>query len=305
LARIGRTARTSLLVALLVVSAGLLARWRYPVQTEAFVAKGRTAIARVTPPPSWSHALMRVLDPRASRAMVAPEAPLAPEAAPAFTPPVAAADPASAAPAPVTPPTTLAAEPPPPPSTESAPVVAAPEAPASVSASEPSVAIEPKHVSAPAAHHAVATPVAPKPAAAPAPAPVVTAAAPKEPAPAPGSLAEAIQRAGTRGAGKVPTIGEHAISADPKVVAAASLPERPSASVVTSALLSVLPDARACLNDGDDARQASVVFDGSGAVSGVQVSGAGASCVQKALSHAHVAPFSQPTYRATITVRPN
>jgi hypothetical protein len=121
--------------------------------------------------------------------------------------------------------------------------------------------------------------------------------------PAPGSLAEAIKRAG---AGPKPAPApERAATSDPKPATDATLPERPSASMVTSALLAVLPDARACMDDGDEAKPAVVVFESSGAVRSVQVSGASAPCIQKALASAHVAPFAQPSYRATVTVRPN
>jgi hypothetical protein len=75
--------------------------------------------------------------------------------------------------------------------------------------------------------------------------------------------------------------------------------------MVTSALLAVLPDARACMNEGDEPSRAVVIFESSGSVGSVQVSGTSAPCIQKALARAHVAPFSQASYRATVPVRPN
>ena len=140
-------------------------------------------------------------------------------------------------------------------------------------------------------------------AARPAPSVAPPAETADEPPPAPGSLADAIKRAGT--SGKPAPVAERAGAPDPKPAIDAALPDRPSASVVTSALLAVLPDARACLNDGDEPTRAVVVFASSGTVGSVQASGASAPCIQKALARAHVAPFSQSSYRATVPVRPN
>jgi hypothetical protein len=82
----------------------------------------------------------------------------------------------------------------------------------------------------------------------------------------------------------------------------ALLPERPSGALVQAAILAALPDARACLDMGEETR-AVVIFGSSGAVSSVEVSGPAAGCIQKALGHARVPAFSQPTYRAGVPIR--
>lgn len=294
-----RSARTTLIVLVLAASAVTVARWRYPAQSATFLAATRAVAVRIGPPSAWGSALRARV-----RSLYTPvfserteKAPIAPSAAP------------TAVAEPVAPPPSLTATP-------TQPVAPVP-APSTVSIMSLPIAatdVPPAHPT-PVVHHAVSretpadvAPAASKPDAAekhPAHAARVASPPPAETAaePPPGSLAEAIKRAGT---GPKPAAApERATTPDPKPATDATLPERPSASMVTSALLAVLPDARACMNDGDEARPAVVVFESNGAVGSVQVSGASAPCIQKALSRAHVAPFAQPSYRATVPVRPN
>jgi hypothetical protein len=306
LPRLWRVVRSTLIVVVLLGAAGGVARWRYPSQTATFVAGAKGAAARVGVASAWMRARWARLPsihsltapnpndappvwpppapaPVVQSAVPTAVSPIAPPIAPAATPstvsltdlPLAAADPSTPLP--------VATAPLAPAARKATPVDVAPPAPK----------LEPKHV----AHVAHTTPsVAP---------PAETAAEP-----APGSLADAIKRAG--GGGKVTPVpapiapaAERASAPDPKPAIDATLPERPSASVVTSALLAVLPDARACMSDGEEPTRAAVVFASSGAVSSVQVGGTSASCIHKALARAHVAPFSQASYRATVPVRPN
>src|SRR5206468_881740 len=110
--------------------------------------------------------------------------------------------------------------------------------------------IEPKHAShAVRATHrsSTAAPVA-APAAAPVAAPVAApAAAPiaDAPPPIPGPLGEAIKRA-SGGRLTTPTV-DRSPAPEAKPSSDATVADRPSASLVTSALMAVLPDARACL----------------------------------------------------------
>jgi hypothetical protein len=100
----------------------------------------------------------------------------------------------------------------------------------------------------------------------------------------------------------------------PVPAAAAATPgsgvaQRPSQGQVTGALGAVLPDARGCLNEDDPVSRAHVVFASDGTVQSVSISGFAAgkpveACIKAALSKAHVAPFAEATYGATVTVRP-
>jgi hypothetical protein len=92
--------------------------------------------------------------------------------------------------------------------------------------------------------------------------------------------------------------------------AADGRPERPSGSAVTSALTEVLPAARRCVASMTDASRALVTFGSDGAVHKVDVTGPAGSdaragqCLRAAFGHAHVPPFSQSSYAAGVTVRP-
>jgi hypothetical protein len=297
--RLWRIARTTLVLALLAASAGAVARWRYPSQTATFVTTARGTAARIGPPSTWLRALRAHVPSLHSPGPADPISPVLPPPAP-----TAAAEPLVSSPAPAALPPIAPA---PTPSTVS--ITSLPLAAADGTTARPGSA---SHL-APVAPKATPTdnaPPAPKPepkhaAHLPHPAPVVASPAvtAEEPPPAPGSLAEAIKRAGA--GGKPAPVAERASTPDPKPAIDGALPERPSASMVTSALLAVLPDARACMSDGDEPTRAVVVFEPSGTVGSVQASGASAPCIQKALARAHVAPFSQASYRATVPVRPN
>jgi hypothetical protein len=83
----------------------------------------------------------------------------------------------------------------------------------------------------------------------------------------------------------------------------------PSQGQVTGALGSVLSEARGCLNEGDGVSRAHVVFGSDGAVQSVAVSGFAAgkpveACIKAALGKAHVPAFAEASYGATVTVRP-
>ena len=71
----------------------------------------------------------------------------------------------------------------------------------------------------------------------------------------------------------------------------------------------MLPAARGCLGDDDGVSRAHVVFGSDGAVQSVSVTGFAAgkpleACIKTALGKAHVPPFAEATYGATVTVRP-
>jgi hypothetical protein len=225
-------------------------------------------------------------------ALVAKEAPAQPVAAalPAPIPPA----PVALAPSPAPEPKPLAAPPPPP----------APAAPVEEDIAPPRRGRSPARVSpivakatrtrAPKAHRAA--PAAPPP--------------PTGPAPT-SALASALREA----AGP-PTAPDPPADAPPAPVAHATTtgsdprPERPSGSAVANAITHVLPAARACLGDVPDASRATITFGPEGAVDRVDLSGPAAAsskqgpCVRTALGRAHVPPFSQSSYTASVVVRP-
>jgi hypothetical protein len=276
--RVWRGLRAVLIFALIAGAAAFVVRWRYPVQARAATSFVRAAVARITVPDS------RIATPIAP-APSSP-APLAPTATPAVATPVATT--------PVPAPTAQA---------PTIPALTKPDlAPTDVSslpiASPAKAEARPAHATH--AHAAVAPPS--PPVAAPTPDP--TPEPPASPSPIPGSLGDAIRRAGGVAAKTAPPVAERAPAPEPKSPSDTGLPDRPSASAVTSALLAALPDARACLNDGDETK-AIVIFESSGGVSSVQVGGASAACIQKAFGHVRVPAFSQPTYRAGVPIRSN
>jgi hypothetical protein len=92
-------------------------------------------------------------------------------------------------------------------------------------------------------------------------------------------------------------------------VSAGSVPQRPSQGAVTSALSGVLASARKCIAPDDGPSRAHVVFGSDGSVQSTTVTGPAAGapaegCIKDALSKAHVPPFAEATYGATVTVRP-
>jgi hypothetical protein len=138
-----------------------------------------------------------------------------------------------------------------------------------------------------------------------------TPESPGEPPPppaAPGALGAALkQAAGSNGAST--TAADPAAPAAPQF-APGSVPDKPSQGAVTGALGVVLPQARNCLNPDDPISRANVTFSSSGSVSRVVVTGSAAGkpaeeCIKGALMKATLSPFAQPSYAATVTVRPN
>jgi hypothetical protein len=99
-------------------------------------------------------------------------------------------------------------------------------------------------------------------------------------------------------------------AADSPQFAAGSVPQKPSQGAVTGAIGAALPAARACLQPDSPVSKAMITFGANGSVQSVTVSGAAAgkpaeACIRNALSKAKVPPFAQPTYSASVTVRPN
>jgi hypothetical protein len=95
--------------------------------------------------------------------------------------------------------------------------------------------------------------------------------------------------------------------------AAAPPPEnpapQPSLGAVQAAVGSVMSGARSCLAGQDSGSKATVIFGSSGRVTSVHISGPAAgtpaeSCVRSALMGARVPPFSDPTFSASLTIRP-
>ena len=89
-----------------------------------------------------------------------------------------------------------------------------------------------------------------------------------------------------------------------------SVPQRPSQGQVAGAIGSVMGAARACLGSDEPVSHATLTFQSDGTVKSVSVTGfaAGKSqegCIKGALSKAHVDPFAEATYPATISIRPN
>jgi hypothetical protein len=91
--------------------------------------------------------------------------------------------------------------------------------------------------------------------------------------------------------------------------APAALSERPSVGAVQAAVGSVMAGARSCLAGQEQGSKAQVTFGPNGRVQSVAVSGPAAgtpaeTCLRSALSAARVEPFSDPSFTASLTVRP-
>ncbi|HVU02008.1 MAG TPA: hypothetical protein VHE30_09660 [Polyangiaceae bacterium] len=87
------------------------------------------------------------------------------------------------------------------------------------------------------------------------------------------------------------------------------VPPEPSLGAVQAAVGSVMTAARSCLAGQEGASRAKIVFSSNGHVLSVAVSGPAAGtpaegCVRSALMGARVQPFSEPSFSASITVRP-
>jgi hypothetical protein len=97
---------------------------------------------------------------------------------------------------------------------------------------------------------------------------------------------------------------------DDALPAPGSVPLKPSQGAIQGSLGAALPSARGCLGPDDPISHATITFKSDGTVQSVGVSGGAAgkpaeACIRTALSRARVAPFAQPTFTATATVRPN
>ena len=85
--------------------------------------------------------------------------------------------------------------------------------------------------------------------------------------------------------------------------------QAPATGALRAALSAALPGAHACLGPDDPISRVQVVFGSRGAAIAVHVSGGAAGkpaarCIEAAFMRAHVPPFAQSTYAATLTVRP-
>jgi hypothetical protein len=107
-----------------------------------------------------------------------------------------------------------------------------------------------------------------------------------------------------------PTAAAAATHPDEGLPAPGSVPLKPSQGAVQGSLGAALPSARGCLGPDDPISHATITFKSDGSVQSVGVSGGAAgkpaeACIRSALSKARIAPFAQPTFTATATVRPN
>lgn len=149
---------------------------------------------------------------------------------------------------------------------------------------------------------------------APTVAPTLVASVPPAAAPAPPSSEQSLQNLMQQAAGSSPTAtaaaAPAATSDTASDVAPGSVPIKPSQGAIQGALGAALPGARACLGADDPISHATVTFKSDGSVQSVGISGGAAgkpseACVRSALMKARVAPFAQPTFTASATVRPN
>jgi len=88
-----------------------------------------------------------------------------------------------------------------------------------------------------------------------------------------------------------------------------SLPTEPSLGAVQGAIGAVMMGARSCLAGQDTGSKATIVFGSDGRAKSVTVGapaagGPAETCVRSALMAARVPPFSEPTFSASLTVRP-
>ncbi len=164
-----------------------------------------------------------------------------------------------------------------------------------------------------ALHGTVPTVAAAKPGAAPAAPttdPALVAVVPTATATptASASLKDLMQQAA--GVTSSPTATAATTSPDEALPAPGSVPLKPSQGAIQGSLGAALPSARACLGPDDPISHATITFKSDGSVQSVGVSGGAVgkpaeACIRTALSKARVAPFAQPTFTATATVRPN
>lgn len=167
--------------------------------------------------------------------------------------------------------------------------------------------------SAVAAPSATATAAAASTTAPAAPAPTADVAA-KATASAASSDGKSLQDLMQQAAGTTPAAAPPApvreTDSPPSQPAAGSVPLKPGIGAVQGAIGAVVPGARACLGPDEPVSHATIVFKSDGAVESVSVAGGAAgkpqeACIRAALSKARVAPFAQPTYAVSATIRPN
>jgi hypothetical protein len=161
--------------------------------------------------------------------------------------------------------------------------------------------------------HAAAVAVPPKPGpvtTAPTQDPALVAAIPTATAvpSATASLQAQMQQAA--GVTSSPTPTAATANPDEGLPAPGSVPIKPSQGAIQGSLGAALPSARGCLGPDDPISHATITFKSDGSVQSVGVTGGAAGkpaegCIRAALSKARVAPFAQPTFTATATVRPN
>jgi hypothetical protein len=94
-----------------------------------------------------------------------------------------------------------------------------------------------------------------------------------------------------------PTATATATATDDSLPAPGSVPLKPSQGAIQGSLGAALPSARSCLGPDDPISHATITFKSAGKPA--------EGCIRAALSKARVAPFAQPTFTATATVRPN
>ena len=113
-----------------------------------------------------------------------------------------------------------------------------------------------------------------------------------------GDLSDEIKKRMGGGGGKAEGEGPSGPSPDAKEA-------HPSPGAVAGALNAVRGAARACLADTEDVARVNIVFGSSGAAQSVSVTGTKAEgCVKSAMMKAKVAPFTDPTFSTSVTIRP-
>jgi hypothetical protein len=161
--------------------------------------------------------------------------------------------------------------------------------------------------------HAAAVAVPPKPGpatAAPTQDPALIAAIPTATAAPSATASLQAQMQQAAGVTSSPTPTAATANPDEALPAPGSVPIKPSQGAIQGSLGAALPSARGCLGPDDPISHATITFKSDGSVQSVGVTGGAAGkpaegCIRAALSKARVAPFAQPTFTATATVRPN
>jgi hypothetical protein len=139
-------------------------------------------------------------------------------------------------------------------------------------------------------------------------APAVASAPPASDAPteAPAVEPSASPPATDLGVAMRAAVGEAGEAPKAEVAAGAPRQLRPSAGALTSAIRSVMPEARACLAGDPRVRAGRVIFGSDGAVASVELMGSSPvdDCVRAALAKARIDPFSEAPFAMSVAVRP-